>query len=235
MTLLVLVAVVAGALCWPRPRRPADRVRQLTEADGCSAANEAVAAAPALRRPIALAAGLAVVAAVVVGLSLWLIGLLAVASVVGARMRSKPSPRPDELALAADLMAACLSAGAATADALAAATVPAGTWLRQRSATVVDELRQGAPPEQAWASWLAAEELAPVARACVRTAGSGAAVAAELTRVAARMRSRERTTVEQRVARASVWVVLPLGLWFLPAFVAVGVVPLVLGLLRSLH
>jgi pilus assembly protein TadC len=41
--------------------------------------------------------------------------------------------------------------------------------------------------------------------------------------------------VQERVARASVWVVLPLGLCFLPAFVLVGVVPIVMGLLHTLH
>jgi hypothetical protein len=36
--------------------------------------------------------------------------------------------------------------------------------------------------------------------------------------------------VEADVRRAGVWVLAPLGLCFLPAFVCLGVVPLVLGI-----
>jgi len=37
------------------------------------------------------------------------------------------------------------------------------------------------------------------------------------------------------VQQVGVWIVVPLGLCFLPAFLAVAVVPLVLGLAPSLH
>jgi pilus assembly protein TadC len=77
--------------------------------------------------------------------------------------------------------------------------------------------------------------LAQVARTTVRTTQTGAAAADELRRVAARLRGRRRADVQQRVHRASVWVVVPLGLCFLPAFVLVAVVPVVIGLLSSLR
>jgi pilus assembly protein TadC len=44
------------------------------------------------------------------------------------------------------------------------------------------------------------------------------------------MRSTQRGDVEAAVRRAGVWVLAPLGLCFLPAFVCLGVVPLVLGI-----
>jgi pilus assembly protein TadC len=180
-------------------------------------------------------AAVAIVALVLVGGPLWLAGVLAAAGVVGGRARSVEAPAADEVPLTADLMAACLAAGAAVTDALAAALVAAGPWLRARGEPVVAALRCGSPAAEAWHDWLSDERLAPVARTCVRTAGSGAAAAAELVRVATRMRAARRTQSQQRVARAAVWVVLPLGACFLPAFVAVGVVPLVVSLLQRMQ
>jgi pilus assembly protein TadC len=69
----------------------------------------------------------------------------------------------------------------------------------------------------------------------VRTTQSGASVADELRRVAARIRSRRHARLQQRVQQASIWVVVPLGLFFLPAFVLLSVVPIVLGLFSGLH
>ena len=222
-----VLAVFAAMVCWPARPRPVTRLRH---PEG-SLQHEA----PALRRPVVVLAALAIVALVAVGGSWWLASLLAAGALVGSRARTVETPAPDEVSLTADLMAACLAAGAAVADALSAALVAAGPWLRARGEPVVARLRSGAPASEAWSEWLDDERLAPVARTCVRTAGSGAAAAAELVRVANRMRAARRTQSQQRVARAAVWVVLPLGGCFLPAFVAVGVVPLVVSLLERLH
>jgi hypothetical protein len=43
-------------------------------------------------------------------------------------------------------------------------------------------------------------------------------------------RSTGRARTEAAVRRAGVWVLAPLGLCFLPAFVCLGVAPLVLGI-----
>ena len=66
-----------------------------------------------------------------------------------------------------------------------------------------------------------------------RASETGAATAAELNRIAARLRVTRRTEAQAKAARAGIWIVLPIGLCFLPAFLAVGVVPLAWGLLRS--
>lgn len=182
-----------------------------------------------------IVAAVAIVALVVVGGPWWLVVVLAGGAVAGGRMRTVEAPASDEIPLAADLMAACLAAGSSLVDALSAALAATGPWLSARGEPVVAALRSGANAAEAWSDWLSDDWLAPVARTCVRTAGSGAATAAELTRVAARMRAARRTQSHQRVARAAVWVVLPLGVCFLPAFVVVGVVPLVISLLQQMH
>jgi hypothetical protein len=227
MTIAVL-ALLAATLCWPARPRAADRIRRrgLTERAGPP---------PPLRRRVVVLAAAAIGALVLVGGPWWLAAMLLAGVVVGGRARTVEAPAPDEVPLTADLMAACLAAGAAVADALAASLAAAGPWLRARGEPVVAGLQCGSPAAEAWQDWLTDDRLAPVARTCVRTAGSGAAAAAELVRVAARMRAARRAQSQQRAARAAVWIVLPLGGCFLPAFVVVGVVPLVLSLLERMH
>lgn len=226
---VVVVAVVTAVLCWPGRPRPRSRL-QMTSATAAPRP-----ASVGVRRPVAIAAVAAVGALVFVGAPWWFVAMLCVGAAVGGRARGPESTSPDEVPVTADLMAACLYAGAGVADALAASLVAAGPWLRTRSEPVVAALRAGELADEAWRPWLSDARLAPIARTCVRTAGSGAAAAAELTRVAARLRAGQRAMRQQRVARASIWIVLPLGTCFLPAFVAVGVVPLVLSLVSRLN
>jgi hypothetical protein len=48
--------------------------------------------------------------------------------------------------------------------------------------------------------------------------------------MAADARAAQRSALEASVRRAGVWVLAPLGACFLPAFVCLGVAPLVLGI-----
>ena len=216
-------------LCWPARPATTHRLRQLSWR---VASTEPVVG---LRKRVVVMAAIAIAGLLAVGGPGWLVLLLVVAAVVGARARAVEHATPDEIPMTADLMAACLTAGAGIGDALAAALVAAGPWLRARGEPVAAALHAGAPAVEAWAGWLTEEQLAPIARTAVRTAGSGAAAAGELVRVAARLRAGVRAQRQQRVARAAVWIVFPLGLCFLPAFVAVGVVPLVASLVEHLH
>lgn len=92
----------------------------------------------------------------------------------------------------------------------------------------------GAPPEDAWSGALQDPTWAPIARAVIRAHHSGAALTDVLNRVASELRRDLRTKTEAAAARASVKAVLPLGLCFLPAFLLVGVVPVVAGFTASL-
>ena len=58
----------------------------------------------------------------------------------------------------------------------------------------------------------------------------GAPVAAAVSRLAAEVRAEGRGAAEQAARRVGVLAVAPLGLSFLPAFVLLGVVPVVVGL-----
>jgi hypothetical protein len=142
---------------------------------------------------------------------------------------------PDDVAVVVDLIAGCLAAGIALPNALDAAAVASGNRLPAACRAVAGALRAGTPPRQAWQWWLDDPWLAPVARTAVRTSATGAAAAADLRRTATRLRARRRATARRRMSQATVWLVVPLGLCFLPAFVLVAVVPMVVGLLPSLH
>lgn len=177
----------------------------------------------------AVCGGLLLVALVgVVGVVV--VGLVGTALLV-ARLRRR-GDRPVDCALTIDLLAGCVAAGAPMAQAISAAATAAPDDLQTSLAAVARSLATGAPPATAWACLgNTSTAMAAVARVSTRGMGSGAAVAAELSGIAARERRRRRTLRQQRINRAAVWAVLPLGLCFLPAFVLVGVVPLVIGLL----
>ena len=129
---------------------------------------------------------------------------------------------------ACDLIGVCLAAGVPVAGALAAVgdavPGPLGAQLR----TVAALYRLGAEPRRAWAD--VPGELAALGRVLVRAGESGAAVVPALRTLAADSRSAARADTEAAVRRAGVWVLAPLGACFLPAFLCLGVVPLVIGI-----
>lgn len=127
------------------------------------------------------------------------------------------------------LLAAVLRGGGGTVESLeAVARVEPGPAGREL-AVVAAAHRWGAAPEQAWqhvgSGWSAAAAAWHAAHA------AGAAPAALLEEAARRMIDVESRRVEAAVHRAGVLLVLPLGLCFLPGFVATTVAPVVLLLL----
>jgi hypothetical protein len=119
--------------------------------------------------------------------------------------------------------------------ALDAASVAGDEVTREACLAAAAALRRGAPAAEAWQTWFADPSLEPVARATSRTTTSGAGVADDLRRVAARLRARRHSRIQQRVQQASIWIVIPLGLCFMPAFILVAVVPVIVGLVSHLR
>jgi pilus assembly protein TadC len=115
---------------------------------------------------------------------------------------------------------------AAVADALEGADSGIAAPLRAVAARV----HLGVPPAQAWEEVPGAERLAPVASVLARVTDGGGSVRAALAHAAERMRSEADAAAVARAERAAVLVAGPLGLCFLPAFVCLGVVPVVVGL-----
>jgi Flp pilus assembly protein TadB len=132
----------------------------------------------------------------------------------------------------ADLLALCLQAGADVPGALhaVAASAPPAAQPALRQAAALMEL--GVRPTQAFAQWDGVAD--PLIRAFERSQRTGAALAEECSRVAADLRADEFGRVQQRARSVGVRAVFPLMGCFLPAFVLLGVVPVVAALALSL-
>ncbi|MBW4719793.1 type II secretion system F family protein [Saccharothrix obliqua] len=145
--------------------------------------------------------------------------------------RTRPPPA-DPFALPAswDLLAAVLRAGLPVATAVHAVLpgVPPGPAEGLRK--VGDLLALGADPVAAWEAALGHPDTAPLARAARRSARSGAALAGAVADLASDVRRRADDQAEARAQRAAVLVAGPLALCFLPAFLCLGVLPVVIGL-----
>jgi len=141
----------------------------------------------------------------------------------------------EALPFAADLLAAVLRSGAPTARAVAQVADAVGGPLGDRLATVARSLGLGAPAEEAWQVLAGVPAAAPLVRAAVRANESGAALAGACARLAAEQRAGHDAAADAAARQAGVLVVLPLGCCFLPAFVLLGVVPIVLGVLDDLQ
>ncbi len=139
--------------------------------------------------------------------------------------------RTDPLATASalDVFAVCL-AGGMSVSAAAAATVPSspdrlGAVLRRAA----DLLALGADADTAWCPQ-PGEDSDALARLARRSASSGSALAQGVAELAEQSRQDACHTAAAAAERASVLIAGPLGLCFLPAFVCLGIVPVVAGL-----
>ena len=140
----------------------------------------------------------------------------------------------DALAVAStfDVFAACLTSGMAVSTAATAAASSAPYSLAKVLNRAGDMLALGADPAAAWANSDVSldthgEALLRLAR---RSAVSGAALAQGVADLAEQSRHDAASTADARAQRASVLIAGPLGLCYLPAFVCLGIVPIVAGL-----
>ncbi len=72
--------------------------------------------------------------------------------------------------------------------------------------------------------------MSPFGRAARTSAATGAALAQVARAEAVRLRAELVDTAQTRAQRAAVLITAPLGLCFLPAFVVLGIAPVVIGL-----
>jgi len=138
-----------------------------------------------------------------------------------------------DLPLALDLLACALRAGQPPSTAAVAVAHAVCGPVGDTLLAVARAADLGAPADIAWQPLGRHTSAAAVARAAARTAESGTRLADELAQIAADLRARQAAATDARVRRAGVLVVLPLGLCFLPAFVLIGVVPIVIGIAGS--
>ncbi|WP_323959293.1 type II secretion system F family protein [Arthrobacter sp. JZ12] len=131
-----------------------------------------------------------------------------------------------------DLMAAMLAAVSSLEYGLSvlarSSSPPTGAALR----TVTTALDLGATWDVAWDIALPSNTgaIAPLGQALRFAGTTGAPSAAVVTAYAAQFRRRRNRQAEKRAAALGVRLVVPLGLCSLPAFVCLGVIPILVGL-----
>lgn len=219
----------------------------------------AVSLSPAMRRAAIAALGV-VALGVLAGVPWW--SVAAATAVVGLAasripVRATPAERMAArhlLAVHADLLGACLDAGMAIGPALRAVSEqldpdggravdrrvvladasgrPADAW--QALDSVATLLALGAGPELSWQPAERIPDLAGLAAAARRSAAGGIAMADAVREHAVGLRAANALAAERTASRAGVAMTAPLGLCFLPAFLCLGLAPVVVGLLGTL-
>lgn len=226
----VLAGAAAGLAILCRRSSPGVRLRAAPDrgqraGDRQRLAQAAAVAASALPLAIGLGWLAAPVAAALGFASWWVLGRLQAAGVVRRRELLEA-----ELPQACDLLAVCLESGlplrTAATELARVHDGAIGPVLAEVSATV----SLGADEARAWADLAIAEPaLADLGREVSRTLGSGLALAAALRSLGKEARRAGRAAAQVRARRVGVRSVLPLMLCFLPAFLLLGVVPIVGG------
>jgi len=131
---------------------------------------------------------------------------------------------------AADLLAACLASGAPVTHAVNAVAEALGPPIAEPLRGVVASLELGADPVEAWRALADEPGLGALGRAVARSAESGAPLATLLPGIADDVRRADRVRAETAARAAGVRAVAPLAACFLPAFLLLGVVPIVVSL-----
>ncbi|MCN9241773.1 type II secretion system F family protein [Streptomyces sp. RY43-2] len=145
-----------------------------------------------------------------------------------------PAEVARRLPLAADLLAACITAGASPVSAARAVGEALGGPVGERLARGAAEVRLGGDPADAWRRLAALPGAGALARLLERAGDSGVPAAVPVGRLATQARAEWGRAATARARRAGVMVTAPVGLCFLPAFIAVGVLPVVIGLAGGL-
>lgn len=184
-----------------------------------------------------LIAATSVCTAVVVGWPAGVVaGALVAVTVWWFLRRARRPPKPDPMTVAAtwDLLAACLRAGLPVPTAITAVAEQLPPDVANALRSSADLLALGADPSRAWSPAASCPDTAALARGARRTAQSGTALADLVTDLAATIRANAADRAEATAQRAGVLITMPLGLCFLPAFVCLGIAPIIAGLARQL-
>lgn len=133
-----------------------------------------------------------------------------------------------------DLLAATLASGATMRNSLSAAVnAMQNSPIQSRLKPVVAAIDLGADPRDAWSVVKDEPVLGQLAVSVMRSYDTGAGLELVLAGIAGEMRREHRSRVEVAARTAGVKAVIPLAVCFLPAFFALGVVPIIASLASS--
>ena len=150
-----------------------------------------------------------------------------------ARRRREELER--DLPTAVHLLGACLEAGAATATALEAVSAALPGAVADELRLVRHRLALGVDPVVVWRGLADHPQLRPLGRAMARAHRSGASVAELVAGLALELAARSRAQTDALARSVEVRAAAPLGVCFLPAFLLLGVVPMVAGVFSAMR
>ncbi len=171
---------------------------------------------------IGIAAGLGAVA-------WWWIGRTEPLGVRQARARARA-----QLPHLVILLGAALRAGAAPGPALEVVCRSLPGPASDRLASATARLALGGDPAVVWADLTSDPELATLGRCLARAHSTGAPVAQAVARLGQELADERRALAQDRARTVGVKAAVPLGLCLLPAFLLLGIVPVVAGLAGAL-
>ncbi len=208
----------------PASRAPDDRAT-LSRLRPVLTALSGLGVAVFLGGPVGLVAGVAAA-----GLAWRVLGRVESPESVRRRVRLER-----DLPVAVDLLVAAFGTGAAPGPALGLVADALGGPVGEELAALRHRLDLGADPGLVWRGLAAHAQLGPLGRALARAHDSGSSVTTAGERLADELRERSHAEVETRARSVSTKAAAPLGACFLPAFVLLGIVPLIAGLVGSMR
>lgn len=134
-----------------------------------------------------------------------------------------------DLPIAVHLLGACLDAGAAISGALEAVAAALPGAVAEELGLVSHRLALGVDPLEVWRELAGDSQLRPLGRAMARAHQSGASVRDAIAGLANELSAQSRAGTDALARSVEVRAAAPLGVCFLPAFLLLGVVPMVAG------
>lgn len=230
--LLALLAAAAVWLAWPGPGLR--RLRAREAASSISVRDDGY--------PVAWRVGAAAAVLLMFGL-LWpspagaIVGLVAAGGVlVGSGYLRRPTDHralTRELPDALEFLAVCLQAGSPTSTAVGTVAEVSPKATAEVLGRVIAHLQVGRSAEEAWHELREHPVWGFAARDLVRSARSGTSLVSTLQIHAEDARQARQDAEAKRARTVGVKSVVPLMACFLPAFVMIGVVPIVASLLAD--
>lgn len=140
-----------------------------------------------------------------------------------------------DLPTAVHLLGACLAAGAAVSSALETVAEALPGAVADELLVARRRLTLGVDPVEVWRSLGAHPQLRPLGRSLARAHQSGASVSAAVDSLAGELAAQSRARRDALARSVEVRAAAPLGACFLPAFVLLGVVPMVVGVFSAMR
>ncbi|MGH8791027.1 MAG: type II secretion system F family protein [Stackebrandtia sp.] len=158
---------------------------------------------------------------------------VAVGRAMPADVRRARERAASDLPFAVDVFATCLRSGAPASQAAAGAAAAVEPGLAEKFRRASRATALGVPPAEAFAELDDVPGASRLISAVAHSERTGASLADGMGLLVDELREDRRQAAEAAAQRAGVWMVLPLCLCFLPAFVLAGLVPVVAATLTQ--